>query len=268
MLTDLLIGLCNKSPFMRRLLWRWWYGRLAKRIQAGEWTFMNYGLDDGQASPQLSPADEPDRMCIQLYDRVARPGTLESKEVLEVGAGRGGGASFVTRYHHPATMIAVDFSPQAVAYCQKRHSVNGLSFQTGDAEALPFAAGSFEAVINVESSHCYGSMQKFVQEVARVLRPGGLFLFADLRDAAEMPRLESLFAAQSDLAIVEHEDITPFVLEALKQDEQRKRAMIETLVPAKQRALFDEFAGLGGSKIMKGFEARTLLYHRFVLKRH
>lgn len=268
MLTKLLIHLCNISPFARRMLWRWWYERLAKRIQAGEWTFMNYGLNSADARRELSPADEPDRMCIQLYDRIATPGNVQGKEVLEVGAGRGGGASFIARYHHPAKMTAVDYSPQAVAYCQKRHTVDNLTFKVGDAEALPFPGGSFDAVLNVESSHCYGSFLTFIREVIRVLRPGGCFLFADLREAEEMPKLEALLAAQTEWEMIEHEDITALVLAALKADEGRKRAMIDSLVPASQRALFDEFAGLEGSKIMNGLESRAIVYHRFAMRKN
>ena len=51
----------------------------------------------------------------------------------------------------------------------------------GDAENLPFPDQSFDAVINIESSHCYPRFPRFLAEVARVLRPGGHFLYADLR---------------------------------------------------------------------------------------
>jgi ubiquinone/menaquinone biosynthesis C-methylase UbiE len=46
---------------------------------------------------------------------------------------------------------------------------------------MPFPDASFDAVINVESSHCYPSMGRFLSEVHRVLRPRGSLLFADLR---------------------------------------------------------------------------------------
>jgi SAM-dependent methyltransferase len=36
-------------------------------------------------------------------------------------------------------------------------------------------------VINIEASHCYPQFPRFLAEVARVLRPGGHFLYADLR---------------------------------------------------------------------------------------
>ena len=97
--------------------------------------------------------------------------TSTGREVLEVGSGRGGGASFVARYLRPSRVVGVDVSPQSVAFCRARHSAPGLSFEVGNAEQLGFAAASFDAILNVESSHCYGDMGAFVREVRRVLRP-------------------------------------------------------------------------------------------------
>lgn len=65
----------------------------------------------------------------------------------------------------------------------------------GDAEKLPLADASFDAVLNVESSHCYGNVETFFREAARVLRPDGRFLFADFRLQKEMPALEAKLSA-------------------------------------------------------------------------
>src|SRR5688572_24776822 len=103
MLTRLLVFLCNVSPALRRMLWRWWYSKLARDVVTDRWTFMNYGFaaeNDG-GRPSLDPSDEPDRLCIQLYEHVAGPANLTGAEVLEVGSGRGGGASYLARRHAP-----------------------------------------------------------------------------------------------------------------------------------------------------------------------
>lgn len=269
MLTKFLIFLCEVSPKARRALWRWWYERWARRVDAGGWTFMNYGFawPEGTRRPDLQPEDEADRYCAQLYHRVALPGNLEGKEVLEVGAGRGGGAAFVARYHDPKQLTAVDFSPAAVQFCQARHRDSRLNFQPGDAEALPFPEASFDAVLNVESSHCYGSMPKFLAEVTRVLRPGGLFLYADLREAPEMAGLEKQLADLPGMQITETEDLTPHVSAALTEDHSRKEQMISSLIPEAQRAMFREFAGLRDSKIHRNLASGKLLYKRWVLRR-
>ena len=269
MLARFLIYLCDVSPLARRILWRWWYNRLARRIGSERWNFMNYGLLWPQSEPPVSlpTKDEPDRFCAQLYHRVARPGNLTGKEVLEVGSGRGGGAAFVAGFHTPAKLTGVDFSSEAVALCLKRHHQPNLQFRQGDAENLPFPDASFDAVLNVESSHCYGSIESFFGEVARVLRPGGFFLIADLREAADMDTLERTLAAQTALELIEREDITPMVVAAMEADHARKQGLIAELVPQGQRALFEEFAGLSGSRVHLGLESRTLLYHRFAFRR-
>ena len=77
---------------------------------------MNYGhVADGGGEPLLlSAEDEPDRYCIQLYERVATPAKLAGAKVLEVGCGRGGGASFLSRYHGPEKFTGADFSAELV----------------------------------------------------------------------------------------------------------------------------------------------------------
>jgi SAM-dependent methyltransferase len=269
MLIRMAVFLLEHSPRLRRLLWRWWYGRLARRYTGADWTFMNYGLvPPAGTAPTLDPADEPDRFCIQLYHRVTSAAPLAGKEVLEVGSGRGGGASFVARYHRPARVTGADFSPQAVALCQKRHvGVANLSFVVGDAERLPFPDASFDAVVNVESSHCYGHVDRFFAEAARVLRPGGVFLYTDFRAATDVPAWHAALAAPG-WERIDFEDITAAVAAALEADDARKRRLIAEFIPPRFRHLFGEFAGLTGGQMHEGFRKRTILYHRFAFRKN
>ena len=89
--------LCEISPAFKKFLWRRWYQHLAG-YQVADWRFMNYGFSDeesGQAPLALQPADEENRFAIQLYHHVASAADLNGLDVLEVGCGRGGGASFL-----------------------------------------------------------------------------------------------------------------------------------------------------------------------------
>ena len=88
---------------------------------------------------------------------------------------------YLTRTFQPKSYTALDLNPAGISFCQQRHRVDGLTFVQGDAEHLPFEADTFDAVINVEASHCYPDFPRFLAEVARVLRPGGHFLYADFR---------------------------------------------------------------------------------------
>ncbi|SIG06667.1 Probable methyltransferase [Mycobacteroides abscessus subsp. abscessus] len=93
--------------------------------------------------------------------------------MLEVGCGHGGGASYLVRALQPASYTGMDLNPDGISFCRRRHDLPGLEFVQGDAEDLPFPDESFDAVINVESSHLYPHFPVFLTEVARVLRPGG-----------------------------------------------------------------------------------------------
>ncbi len=270
MWTRALVFLCGQSPALRRALWRWWYNKLARRIGHSGWTFMNYGFQPSGPTPPLPllPEDEPDRFCVQLYERVTASVDLTGAHVVEVGSGRGGGASYLARRRGPATVLGLDYSSEAVAFCATRHAaVRNLRFQRGDAENLPLESGVANAVVNVESSHCYGDVPRFFNEASRILAPDGRFLFADLRDPAEMVALREQLQAASGLEIIEEEDITAGVSAALEADDARKRGLIDTIVPPPLRPLFSEFAGLSGTPISRNLKARSLVYHRFVARR-
>ncbi len=264
----LAMKLCEISPAFKKFLWRRWYQHLAG-FQITDWRFMNYGYSDEeseQAPLALQPADETNRFAIQLYHRVASATDLSGLDVLEVGCGRGGGASFLQRYHRPRSMTGVDFSQKSVQFCRDHHRLEGLSFVPGDAEALPFADESFDAVINVESSHCYRSMPAFLGQVRRVLRPGGYFLFADLRTALDSVRLQQDLS-ECGLTVLEREDITPRVFEALHRDSHRKLAMIERSISPRLLHTFREFAAINGSEIYRSFRDGGTVYERYLLQK-
>jgi SAM-dependent methyltransferase len=267
MLVARLVSIAYRMPPLKRLLWRSWYEYLASRYRDREWTFMNYGYRPprGTAPLALASQDEPDRSCIQLYHLVAGAVDLTGREVLEVGSGRGGGASFVARYLRPSRLVGVDVSPQAVAFCRARHAAPGLSFEIGNAEHLGFAANSFDAVLNVESSHCYGDLGAFVREVRRVLRPDGHFLYADFRSHAELDAWRAGLLA-AGLRLVVEWDITPGVVAALDADDERKRGLIEARVDRLLVPTFGQFAALRGTVLYDKLRAGTVVYRAFVLQ--
>ena len=127
MLTRIFVSLCRFAP-IKRVLWKQWYEFLARSYRKSDWTFMNYGYAPVVKSHALAldASDEPDRYCIQLYHFVASSIDLKGIQVLEVGSGRGGGASYIKRYLGPAAVTGVDFSANAVEFCRQQHQVDGL----------------------------------------------------------------------------------------------------------------------------------------------
>jgi SAM-dependent methyltransferase len=74
-------------------------------------------------------------------------------------------------------VIALDASPSMVATSVE--SFPGIEGVVGDAERLPFADGAFDAVACRIAAHHFPHPEAFVAEVARVVRPGGVFALED-----------------------------------------------------------------------------------------
>ncbi len=268
MLAKLYTILCDLYPGFRKASRKQMYQFMARYYQKRDWTFMNYGYapDDATETPTLLTDDEINRYCIQLYHHVANAVNLRGLKVLEVGSGRGGGADYIKRYLGPARMVGVDFSDKAVNLCRQHYCVEGLHFVPGDAERLPFDDDSFDAVVNVESSHCYGSMAAFLTQVKRVLKPGGHFLFADFRNREQLDELDEQLE-RTDMQRVKQKNITPNVIEALDADHDRRIAHIQRGVPTALRQLLREFAGTKGAGIYKRFQTGAVVYQSFVFQK-
>ena len=255
---------------VQNLFNRQWYEQMSTIDRDADMIFMNYGwasLDPAHQPLALLPEDEANRYCIQLYHRVAAAVDLRGKDVLEVGSGRGGGASYAARCLSPGSMTGVELASKAVVFCQSYYAVPGLKFVQGNAEDLLFDAETFDAVINVESSHCYNHIERFFAGVFRVLRPGGHFLYVDHREAGVVDAWRQQVLA-AGFHLLEEEDISANVVRALELDDARKRALIERKVPRLLRKFFHEFAGMQGSRsqyaTLRSGEKR---YIRFVFQK-
>lgn len=230
---------------------------------------MNYGwIDPETRAPlmPLEPGDERDRYALQLYHRVASAADLRDKSVLEVGSGRGGGAAYIAKYLGPKRVHGVDLCPSSIAFCNEQYAIPGLSFSQGNAENLRLAPESYDAVVNIESSHCYVRFDAFVRGCHRVLRPGGRLLFADFRPAARIDELRDALTGEW-FELVDEEDLNAGVLLALDADDARKRAFIDEKVSRRRRQMFEMFAAIKGSPMYKAFESGEARYVRYVLKR-
>ena len=251
---------------LQNRMWKWWYQKLAKANDESDFRFMNYGFEDDNG-PELDSDDEPNRMFIQLYSMNIRGVDLEGKQVLEVGSGRGGGASWIAKTHTPAKLTGVDFSAEAVGHCKRWYSAQtNLEFIEGNAQDLPFENESFDVVYNVESSHCYGDMGAFVEQAYRVLKPGGMFCWTDLRDAKTMASLPALFESKG-FEIVESADVVQEVIRALDEINETKMKAIEEKVPKSVRRSFETFAGVKGTPVYEGFVSGSMAYHRHLMRK-
>jgi ubiquinone/menaquinone biosynthesis C-methylase UbiE len=264
--TESLINRLNRNPMLLKILnLRFKYGyRFLSRLLAGDDVlFLNYGYEeDPPMALPLAVSDEADRFPIQLYHRTATQVDLIGKKVLEVSCGHGGGASYLMRTVHPASYTGLDLNTVGIEFCRKKHNLRGLDFVQGNAECLPFPDQSFDAVINVESSINYQDVPRFFAEVARVLRPEGHFLYADIRYADAFAAWETDLA-NIPLRLVSDRVINAEVMRGLEKN--RFLHQITRRLPdiAFLRGIADDYAGGPGSLIYRRLESGEASYRLF-----
>jgi SAM-dependent methyltransferase len=252
---------------IRKAIWQLWYPFLTRRLHGEEVLFLNYAYEENppMALP-LTAGDEPDRACIQLYHHVATQVELRGKTVLEVSCGHGGGASYLTRTLQPKNYTALDLNPAGIKFCQQRHRFEGLNFAQGDAENLPFESNSFDAVINVEASHCYPDFPKFLEEVARLLRPGGHFLYADFRFTDDLAGWEKAIAG-APMKILQQRNINAEALRGMNRNSARSQALVARHLPKFLHTLGADFAGVTGSRIHNALASGALSYRSYCFQK-
>jgi ubiquinone/menaquinone biosynthesis C-methylase UbiE len=187
---------------------------------------------------------------------------LGGRAVLEVSCGHGGGASYLTRTLRPSRYTGLDLNPTGIRFCQQRHRVEGLSFVRGDAEDLPFPDDNFDAVVNVEASHCYPDFPRFLAQVARVLRRGGHFLYADFRFNDGLATWERALAS-ARLKMRAARAINPEVLRGMDLNSRRSLELLARHLPGFMHPLGRDFAGVQGSRIYAGLQTGQISYRSY-----
>jgi ubiquinone/menaquinone biosynthesis C-methylase UbiE len=122
--------------------------------------------------------------AIRFYERVQFGGgrqwvsTRARGEVLEVGIGTG---LNLPLYPRGVRLTGVDLSPAMLALARRRADDLGVQvdLREGDAQALPFPDGSFDTVVCTLSLCAVPDDRAALQEMWRVLRPGGSLLLLD-----------------------------------------------------------------------------------------
>ena len=255
-----------KSNLFRKLVWKFTYEVLPRLNGSSDWQFMNYGYH-----PTTEELQDPSLVqegfqwrSRAMYHCLARKVKMEGRSVLEVGFGRGGGLSHVTRAFSPASSQGIDFSKSAVNLARSIHREHQVDYQWGDATNMNFTDNTFDIVLNVESSHAYSDLDAFFFEVHRVLKKEGQLLLADLR-TRENWGLFYQALERAHLIVHEEEDITDQVVSAIEKDEADKMALINKKIPKLLRTLFKEFAGMMHSELHMSLKQGRRAYKRFVI---
>ena len=131
-----------------------------------------------------------------LQDRAAAramlglPAGCQPKRILDMGSGTGVQTAQLTNHYPDASVFGMDLAMGMLSFARGQHS--GLKWCSGDIEELPFRDESFGIVFSSMAIQ-WCSLQKVLQEVYRVLQPGGWFVFSTLA-AGTMQELRQAWA--------------------------------------------------------------------------
>jgi ubiquinone/menaquinone biosynthesis C-methylase UbiE len=105
---------------------------------------------------------------------------------LEIGCGHGAGARIILKTFQPSRLDGLDVDPVMIRLASRRQpqwTIDRLQFLVGDAQRLPYADGSMEAVFNYGIIHHLEDWEQGIREIVRVLKRGGGFYFEEIYPA-------------------------------------------------------------------------------------
>lgn len=188
----------------------WLYSEMSDWLRHPRFVFMNHGFMELEGDSSFSWLKEEDslwRYSINLIRHSIRDLDLTGKRIIDIGCGRGGACSYLARYHAPAAIRGIDLSADNIRFCKEFLHFDNVSFAEGDAQNLAYGDDSFDVVLNIQSSYCYPDLGRFFREVARVLRPGGVFCYADNMHPTQAAEAQRLLA-QMGVTVLWSRDIT------------------------------------------------------------
>jgi len=118
-----------------------------------------------------------------------QPATPQPWSILDVATGTGDMAIMMTRYLPEARITGIDISEGMLELGQQKIARQQLTdrirLQTGDSEAIHFPDNHFDAITVAFGVRNFGDLEKGLQEMRRVLKPGGQLLVLEFSKPAQ-----------------------------------------------------------------------------------
>ena len=170
-----------------------------------------------------------ERTAPAAADLVAAAGVRADQKVLEVGAGVGNAARAAARLG--ATVTASDFAPSMVAAGRALSAAEGLAVDwlEADIEDLPLPDNSFDVVLSTFGIECAPRVGIAVDELRRVLKPGGTLGLTQWTPTDFMGEMEDLFLRYQPIPDDHHDPLDWGVEQVVRDrlDEQFADVRIE-----------------------------------------
>jgi len=119
-------------------------------------------------------------------------------------------------------VVAFDLTPQMLKKAAQRCVEAGLgnvAFREGNATDLPFANHTFDAAVTRLSVHHFDRPSRVIEQIFRVLRPGGRFVLADVISSevpaeSELQNAIEILRDPSHVRMLPGSELTSLVMQA------------------------------------------------------
>ena len=114
---------------------------------------------------------------------------IAPKEIVEIGCGGGRNAGALLEKYSDAKVTAIDYSDVSVAkatsYNQKMIDAGRCVVKQGDVSQLDLAEEAYDLATAFETIYFWSGLEKCFAEVAKVLKPGGVFMIVNESDGTD-----------------------------------------------------------------------------------
>jgi sarcosine/dimethylglycine N-methyltransferase len=188
---------------------------------------IHIGLYESVEEPIIDASHRTVRHMAELLD-----GLSAEHRVLDIGAGYGGAARYLastTGCHVTALNLSEKENQRDREINAKRDLTDKIDVVDGSFEAIPAEDSSFDLVWSQDAILHSGHRETVLKEVARVLKPGGQFIFTDPMQADDCPEgvlqpiLERIHLASLGSPAFYRQQLTKLGLKEIKFEENTQQ---------------------------------------------
>lgn len=178
-------------------------------------------------------------------------------DVLDLGCA--GGFMAETLTDKGARITGIDPAAKAIKAAQAHADASGkqIRYDVGVGEDLPYQDGCFDAVVCVDVLEHVADLAKVLAEIARVLKPGGMFLF-DTINRNPIARFAAITIAENALGLLPKGTHDPDLF--IKPEELRLAIESTGLVPGPTTGLGPRGVNRRGDLVFGPLPTRSIIY--------
>lgn len=147
------------------------------RVNRELWDLVNDQFTDAEAQLRWEACDITWGLFGNLESELSALGPVADRDVLELGCGSAYFGAWLAR--RGARVVGLDLSSAQLATARRCQVRNHLRFSLlqADAEAVPLGDSTFDLAVSEYGASVWCAPERWVAEVARLLRPGGQLVF-------------------------------------------------------------------------------------------